>query len=86
MFKEDSAHSQLRREYDWFMNHHAALKEQYPQGGHAVVRLQELYGVWVSRDEAHAQGLKAFGNVPFLVRSIFEKDAYKVYYSTHTSS
>ena len=80
-----SAINQLDIEFQWFQVHVEQLQADYPKGGHAVVKDEQLVGVWHSRDEALSAGLKAFGNVPFLVRSIFERDAYQVHFSTDSA-
>lgn len=76
---------ELESEFQWFKDHLEQLQSEYPKGGHVVVKDQKPLGVWESRHEALSNGLKTFGNVPFLVRSIYDSGAYQVHFSTKSS-
>ncbi|MBN4077633.1 hypothetical protein JYT25_00630 [bacterium AH-315-C20] len=71
----------LEQNFKWFLDHKEELNVQYPNGGHIVVCDCEPKGVWDSRNKALAEGIKMFGNVPFLVRSLRDEDAHQVNFS-----
>lgn len=48
------------------------LKKEYPLGGFVVIKETNILGVWDSRVDALREGIKAFGNIPFLVKNINE--------------
>jgi hypothetical protein len=46
------------------------LKKENPVGGYVVIKGKEILGVWESRADALKEGLKVYGNIPFLVKNI----------------
>lgn len=76
-----SSHQLLEKNFAWFQSHKSELSVNFPQGGHVLIWECKVQGVWDSRQKALAEGLKAFGNVPFLVRSLNEEDSYQVNFS-----
>ncbi|MBL7898087.1 MAG: hypothetical protein JNJ99_06105 [Crocinitomicaceae bacterium] len=71
----------LEKNFDWFQLHKNEITKTYPKGGHVLIWECKVQGVWATRAEALAAGLKIFGNVPFLVRSLKEEDSYQVNFS-----
>ena len=59
----------LEAEMDTFRQHKARLIAKHKQGI-AVMRGDEVLGVWQHRTDALQQGLTAYGDVSFLVRDI----------------
>ena len=43
-------------------------------GQWALIKAHELVGVFPTRDEAYAEGVKRFSREPFLIKQIVEKD------------
>ena len=66
------AQHKLEKELVVFKEKQAELKKSHPNGGYVVINDEEVLGVWETRNDALKEGLKAFGNVPFLVRNIDE--------------
>ena len=66
------AQSKLEKELAVFKKQQADLKKSHPNGGFVVINNGEILGVWETRNDALKEGMKAFGNVPFLVRNIDE--------------
>jgi len=50
------------------------LRRKYTNGGYVVIKGNEILGVWEDRMDAIKKGLEKYGNVPFLVKNINEKD------------
>lgn len=71
----------LEQNYSWFINHQNELSNKYPQGGYIVIWECKPFGVWETRNKALAEGIKTFGNVPFLVRSLKDEDAHQANFS-----
>lgn len=66
------AHNKLEKELEIFKGKQPELKEKYPKGGFVVIKGEQVFGVWENRNDALKEGIKKFGNVPFLVRNINE--------------
>ena len=62
----------LEQELAIYHENKAKLLEVYPQGGYVVIKNDILLGVWNDREDALREGLKAFGDVSFLVKSLIE--------------
>lgn len=71
----------LEKNYNWFINHKDDLVKKYPDGGFIVVWNCQPAGVWDTRNKALSEGIKSFGNVPFLVRSLKDEDAHRTNFS-----
>ena len=52
----------------------AELQAQYPDVGFVVIKGDEVLGVWESRMDALKAGIDKYGNVPFLVKDLYESD------------
>ena len=59
----------LEAEFRAFHRHEAELKAKHGKG-HVVIRGDEVLGVWPERLEALGEGLKAYGDISFLVHNI----------------
>jgi len=64
----------LVNELKLFNEINGELQSQYPQGGFVVIKDNEVLGVWSSRTDALKAGIEKYGNVPFLVKNIFDSD------------
>jgi hypothetical protein len=62
----------LNKELSFFHTIQGQLKNEYPNGGFAVIKDDTLLGVWSSREDGIKEGLAAFGIIPFLVKDILE--------------
>ncbi len=60
----------LEIEIKYFYEIQDELLAKNPSGGFAVIKDQNLLGVWLNRLDAIKQGIDAFGNVSFLVKNI----------------
>jgi len=71
----------LEREVSYFNSVQDDLKRENPQGGHVVIKDHKVLGVFGTRNDALEEGLKAFGNVVFLVRSIEDEKDHHINFS-----
>jgi len=71
----------LKKEFAYFNRVKSELRHQHPNGGHALIKDEQVLGVWKTRNEALAAGIEQFGNVVFLVRSIEDEPAHHVNFS-----
>jgi len=76
-----SSISILENNYKWFLNHQDEIMKQYPEGGFALIWNCALIGIWGSRNLAMTEGIRQFGKVPFLIRSLEEEKAHQVNFS-----
>lgn len=65
----------LEQELKVFNEHKAQLLSENPSGGFAVIKGDEILGVWVSRVDALKEGIEHYGNVAFLIKDINESDS-----------
>lgn len=63
----------LNKEIEFFNTVQTDLQIKNPSGGYVVIHKQELLGIWRERNKAIEEGLASYGNIPFLVKSIFEQ-------------
>lgn len=61
----------LKRELEVFNQKQGELQNEHPDGGYVVIKDGEVLGVWKDREDALKEGIKAFGNVSFLIRDIY---------------
>ncbi|GAB5539859.1 MAG: hypothetical protein Salg2KO_19620 [Salibacteraceae bacterium] len=71
----------LQSEFEYFKSVVSDLRQKHPQGGHVVIKDQEVHGVWESRNKALEEGLERFGNVVFLVRSLEDEPVHHLNFS-----
>jgi hypothetical protein len=64
---------ELATEIEYFEEHRAALVEE-AKGKFALVKGDELLGMFDTEAEAIRHGFRTLGNVPFLVKQITEVD------------
>ncbi len=64
----------LKRELEVYEEHLGKLLADFPQGGYVVIKDDKILGVWNDRLDALREGIKTYGNVPFLVKNIKESD------------
>lgn len=64
----------LEKELEIYSQKRAQLQSEYPQGGFVVIKDEEVLGVWQTRIDALAEGIKKYGDTSFLVKDIFEND------------
>lgn len=64
------AEKQLLAEIKAFEKLQPQLKRDNPNGGYAVIKDGKVLGVWHDRTDALNEGIKAWGNVVFLVQDI----------------
>jgi hypothetical protein len=64
----------LEIELKIFEESKAQLKVENPSGGFVVIKDEKILGVWNDRQDALRAGIKEYGNVPFLVKSISDED------------
>jgi len=50
----------------------SSLRKKYRDGGFVLIKGNEVFGVWRDRMDTIKKGLEEFGNVPFLVKNIFD--------------
>jgi len=63
----------LKNELSYFNAHREEWLLHY-QGKVVLIKDNELSGVYDSEMEAYQEGVKKFGNVPFLIRRVFKND------------
>ena len=63
----------LTTEIQVFTSKQNELKKTYPNGGFVVIYQNNLLGVWNNRNDALKAGITTYGNIQFLVTSIFEQ-------------
>ncbi len=61
----------LEKELEVFNQKQGELQNEHPDGGYVVIKNNEVLGVWKAREDALKEGIKAFGNVSFLIRDIY---------------
>lgn len=71
----------LEKEVEYFNKIKPQLVSDNPNGGFAVIKEETLLGVWINREDALKEGVKEFGNVPFLVKDIFDNPFKQYNYS-----
>lgn len=76
-----SSISILENNYKWFLAHQDEIIKLHPEGGFALIWNCKLIGIWESRDLAMTEGIRQFGKVPFLIRSLKEEKAHQVNFS-----
>ncbi len=64
----------LQEEQAFFEANRAALLKEH-LGKYALIKGSELIGAFDTDENAYTEGVARFGNVPFLIRRIEEKDA-----------
>lgn len=60
----------LEKEIEVYNKEKAKLIQANPNGGYAVIKDDIVLGVWNDRQDAIKEGIKAWGNVAFLVKSL----------------
>ena len=60
----------LEKELAYFKKNQDELRSKNPSGGFAVIRGEELLGIWLNRTDAIKTGVQKWGAVPFLVKDI----------------
>ena len=65
---------ELDEEVRTFIAHKAELLAQH-RGEVALVKGAEVIGTFPDEESAYEEGLKRFGNVPFLIQPITEEDS-----------
>ena len=65
--------TELEAELKFFAEHRAALVRE-ARGKYALVKGEQLGGIYEDRNEAIRAGYERFGNEPFLVKEILEVD------------
>lgn len=60
----------LETEIKVYLENLPKFRDQHPGGGFVVIKGEEILGIWNDRMDAIRAGLKAYGNVSFLVKSI----------------
>ena len=65
--------AELESELQYFEAHRAELVES-ARGKYALIKGDQLGGIYVDRNEAIRAGYEQFGNEPFLVKEILEVD------------
>lgn len=70
----------LEEEYQVFHRHRAEL---LARGEHKLVLIKghEIVGVFASYEDALREGLRRFGNVPFLIKEIEREEAVHFFYA-----
>jgi len=63
----------LQSEIDFFNQRRSALLAEH-RGKYAVVKNQEVHGIFDSEENAYAAGLEKLGIVPFLIAFIGDQD------------
>jgi hypothetical protein len=63
----------LNKEIQYFNSLQTELQVKNPSGGFAVICEEKLLGIWKERNTAIEAGLTKYGNISFLVKSIFEQ-------------
>lgn len=64
----------LKKELSKFREVQTELLADNPNGGYAVIKGNELMGVWKDRSDAIRIGVEKFGNTTFLVKNIRDED------------
>ena len=60
----------LEREIAYFEKIQPELRASNQAGGFAVIKDEELLGIWLNRTDALKAGVQKWGVVPFLVKDI----------------
>lgn len=69
----NTAVTPLQGELTYFEERKKELLRLY-QGQFALIKNQELVGTFTKEDEAYQEGVRKFGNTPFLIRRIVEQE------------
>jgi hypothetical protein len=60
----------LEEELKYFRKIQNELRSKHSDGGFAVIKNEDLLGVWKNRSDALKEGIERYGNKPFLVKNI----------------
>ncbi len=63
----------LETELEYFNAHRTEWLQHY-EGKVVLVKDTELRGVFDSENQAYEEGVKTFGNVPFLIKRVLRED------------
>jgi len=63
----------LEHELEFFNSHKKELLKHY-EGQFALIKGHKLSGTYTTWEEAFDAGVKQFGNVPFLIKRVQEKE------------
>jgi hypothetical protein len=63
----------LREELEFFEINRAKWLEEY-RGKFALVKGKRLVGTFDTAENAYIEGIQQFGNVPFLIKQVVERD------------
>jgi hypothetical protein len=50
------------------------LRADNPDGGFVVIKGEEVLGVWQDRMDAIKKGIEKYGDMPLLVKNIYDED------------
>lgn len=70
----------LEKELKTYHSNKFRLQSENSSGGFVVINGNEILGVWRDRLDALKAGIEKYGNVPFLVKNIYDDDT-KIYFS-----
>jgi hypothetical protein len=69
----ETKENSLTQELAFFEAKQAELLKHY-RGQFALIKGRELVGTFTKREEAYAEGVNRFGNVPMLIKQIVPSD------------
>lgn len=61
------------QELNTYYRHLDELREANPLGGFVVIKGEEILDVWLNDLDALKEGLKAYGDVPFMIKNLDDK-------------
>ena len=70
----------LEKEYQTYLKHKDALLAK-EEGKFVLIKETEIIDVYSSYEDALKEGLKKFGNIPFLIKQIQREDEVNFFYT-----
>ncbi|MBF0518175.1 MAG: hypothetical protein HQK92_00440 [Nitrospirae bacterium] len=65
--------TRLDKELDFYESNLAEFLKHY-KGKYALIKNEELINTFTTEEEAYSEGVKEFGNIPFLIKLITETE------------
>ena len=70
----------LDKEYKVYLQHKGELLAKH-EGKYVLIKESQIIDIYSSYEDALKEGLKKFGNVPFLVKKIEREDEVNFFYT-----
>ena len=71
----------LEKELKYFRQIKDELRAKHSDGGFAVIKDEQLLGVWQNRNDALKEGIEEYGDNPFLVKNIYDDPTNAINFS-----